>query len=133
MPDELITSENVSIELLKSVFDAAYMDCESKDNNALVVQEKFKIWVSVGRKTEIRFNTLFGFTEESSPITRLECVNTINSEYIMISTFVQEDSLWFRYDLAIDGGISRKALVKAVKRFGVIAAEAVTEHSQIIK
>ncbi len=45
MPNELITSDNLSPELLKSVFDAAYMDSTLEDDGELIVQDVTRVRV----------------------------------------------------------------------------------------
>ena len=136
MLNEQITSDNLSAELLKSVFDAAFMDATLDEDGEIVVKEAVNVRVRVNmeQKDRIRFLSVFGFKDDSSPLARLECVNRINSEYILICASVQEDLLLFRYDLWVQGGIEKKALVMALKRFSSIPQDAIVDHgSEIVE
>lgn len=62
MQDDLITADNLNMELLKSVFDAAYLDSHWDASNHLVVQDKVKVRVTVEpEKEKISFLTIFTF------------------------------------------------------------------------
>ena len=132
MLNEQITSDNLSAELLKSVFDAAFMEATLDEDGEIVVKDAVSVRVRVNmeQKDRIRFTTVFGFKDDSSPLARLECVNRINIEYILICASVQEDLLLIRYDLWVQGGIEKKALVMALKRFATIPYGAVADHGQ---
>lgn len=132
MQNDLITSENLSPELIKSVFDAAFMDATLGEDGMIIVQDDIRVRVrpDIERKDRIRFMSIFGFKENSKPISRLECVNRINNEYIMIRASVHDELLVFDYDFYIVGGITKKALVMALKRFATIPRGAVAEHGQ---
>lgn len=131
MTDELITTENLSKELLKSALDAALLDTSYDADGDLRVKENINCWVfpNAERKDRIKLMALFGFEPGSSPIQRLECVNNINREYIVVKAIVdQRDMLRFEYDILIAGGITKKAFVLAVKRFCSIPRSAAAEH-----
>lgn len=134
MPDDLITSDNLSPELLKAVFDAAFMEAKLDDKGELIVEDAVKVRLIVNqeRKDRIRFISLFGFKSDSSQLARLQCANLINAEYIMVCASAEEDLLFFRYDLMVAGGVTKKALVMAVKRFATIPQDAVADHGKDI-
>ncbi len=58
------------------------------------------------------------------------CANKINEEYILVCASAEKDLLFFRYDIMVAGGITKKALVLLVKRFASIPQSAVAEHGQ---
>jgi hypothetical protein len=131
MTDELITPENLSKELLKSVLDAALMDTSYDDEGDIRVKENIGCWIlpSTERKDRIKLLALFGFEPGASQLQRLECVNKINNEYIVVKAIVgQKDTLRFEYDILVAGGITKKAFVLAVKRFCSIPRSAAAEH-----
>ncbi|MCK6622032.1 MAG: YbjN domain-containing protein [Calditrichaceae bacterium] len=135
MADELITPENLSVDLLKAIFDAAYMNFSVEEGKELKVKDSCTVWVSpdLERKNRIRLYAIFAFKESSSQSDRLECVNRINNEYIMIRASVTDKGLlFFEYDLMLDGGLTKKALVSAIKRFASIPHGAVEEHGASI-
>jgi hypothetical protein len=137
MQNELITSDNLSPELLKSVFDSAFMEATLDDDGEVIVQDAIRVRVraNMERKDRIRFISIFGFKDDSKPLSRLECVNRINSEYVMVRAVSYENSaheklLIFDYDFWIVGGITKKALVMALKQFATIPHDAVADHGQ---
>ena len=134
MSEDLITSDNLSTEMLKAVFDAAFMETKVDNDGEIIVQEKLKVRVRVNeeRKDRIRLLSIFGFKSDSSPLARLQCVNQINVEYIMVCASAEQNLLFFRYDLMVAGGLTKKALVMAVKRFATIPLGAVADHGKDI-
>ncbi len=135
MSDELITPDNLSTKFLKSILDAAMMDTSIDSDGDLSVREGINIWVfpSKEKKDRIRLLSLYGFTPGASRLERMECVNRINSEYIMVRAYVGDrDRLGFDYDIPVAGGISPKAFVLALKRFSTIPPSAINEHGKDI-
>lgn len=119
MPEELITPENLSKEILKSVFDAAYMDTSYDDEGDLRVKDGVRCFLLLGEtKDRIQLLTMFGFKPETSRQERLEFANELNKRYLVIKAIVgTNDALRFEYDILIGQGITKKALVLTVKRF----------------
>ena len=131
MAEEMITTENLSLDLLKGVFDAAYMDYTMESDKEIRVQEACKVFVlpNLERKDRIRLYAIFGFSDGSRPQERLHCVNKINEEYIMVTACATDNGLLvFRYDLMLEGGLPKKALVHTLKRFAAIPHAAVQDH-----
>ena len=130
MTEELITPENLSKEYLKSILDAACMDTSYDSDGDLMVKEDIKCFVKPTKDMSwIRMFTIFGVKEESSRLARLECVNKINDEYLIVRASVTDnDSLFFDYQIPVAGGITKKAFVIALKRFCSIPRDAVSEH-----
>lgn len=129
MPDELITPENVTKEMLKDVFDAAFMESSFDKEGDLVVRDDVNCYVLLSEKKDrIALLTMFGFEDGVSELKRLQCVNNINARYIMIRAVSGANNiLRFEYDIMLNGGVSRKALVLTVKRFCAIPRSAVSD------
>ncbi len=133
MSEDLITPENLSKELLKSVFDTALMDVSYDRDGDLKVKDRVTCFVHPNdQKDKIRLVTYFGFKSEASQQQRLECANHINHEYIIVRAAVISDVLKFDYDLPITGGITKKALILTFKRFCSIPHDAVAEFGKEI-
>ncbi|QXD14111.1 YbjN domain-containing protein [Rhodocaloribacter litoris] len=131
MAEDLITSDNLSVDTLRATFEAAYMDVSLSESGHLRIRDACIVLVipDMERRNRIRLMSVFGFKDGTSPIDRLQCVNRINDEYIMVCASTTNDGLLlFRYDLMLDGGLPRKALVLAVKRFASIPHGAIQEH-----
>lgn len=130
MPNTLVTSENLSKELLASIYDGAFMSTSYDEDGDLKVKENISCFVLPSEKKDrIHFLSLFGFEPSSSEAQRLECVNNINSEYIIVNAYVgTNNTLRFKYDLFIEGGMTKKNIVLATKRFLSIPQAAVQEY-----
>jgi len=136
MSDELITVDNVSKDLLKSLFDAAFMEVTFDKDGDLLVTDRVKCFVLISKDLRrIQLMTLFGFKPEATNLQRYECVNKINKDYVMVRAVVgANDTLFFTYDLLLDGGISKRAFVLQVKRFCSIPHTAVSDYgADIVK
>jgi hypothetical protein len=130
MTDELITPDNLSKELLKSVLDAAFMETSFDSDGDLKVKEGVNCFVlpNEERKDRVQLMALFGFKPEASELLRLQAVNRINAEYIIVRAVVgKNDTLRFTWDIPIAGGITKKAFVLAVKRFCSIPHNSVAD------
>lgn len=128
MEQDLITPENVSVQSLQAIFDAAFIDYEIDSEGDLYVRDKVSAYVfPSAEKKKIRFLTIYRFNESVSEDQQTACANRINREYIMARAYSKNGRLSFDYDLMIDGGISRKVFILAFKRFCSIPQAAVTD------
>jgi hypothetical protein len=128
--EELITPENLSKELLKTVFDAAFMDTSFDEDGDLRVKEDVSCWVFPSGKgrDRIKLLTNYGFKPETNTFQRLTFVNEINREYVVVRACMNErGSLSFSYDILVSGGLTKQALILAVKRFCGIPPLAIEE------
>jgi hypothetical protein len=132
-PDDLLTPANVSAELIKSVFEAAFMDVRIDSDGDVLVKDAVNVFIRVAEKKDrLRLFCLFGFKAGSSTAAQLQCVNLINSEYIMVTASAQGTKLIFRYDLLLGDGLSKRSLVQAVKMFAGIPQPAAADHGRDI-
>ncbi len=129
MTDELITPENLSKELLKSVLDAAFMETSYDSDGDLKVKERLNCFLFPNKKKDkVQLMAQFGFKSDASELLRLQAVNRINDEYIIVRAVADKnDTLRFTWDIPIAGGITKKAFVLAVKRFCSIPHDAVAD------
>ncbi|TAD77287.1 MAG: YbjN domain-containing protein [Oscillatoriales cyanobacterium] len=130
MSDDLVTPENVSKAFLQELFNDALMDVSVDSDGDLVIQEDIVCYVFLSENQErIRLLTLFGIAENADRLKCLECVNAINSEYLLVKAYIEsEKTLAFEYDIYLKGGVTRKYLALAVKRFCNIPRKAVAEE-----
>jgi hypothetical protein len=130
MAEELITQDNLSKELLKSVLDAAYMDAVIDADGDLVVKDE-GCYILINKATD-RIGLItgwFAFEPSASEFQKLEFVNRINNGYVMVRAVVRKDgNLQFCFDISVAGGITKKAFVIAVKRFCSIPPLAIRDH-----
>jgi hypothetical protein len=134
MSNEPVTTENLSRELLKSVFDAAYMSMTFDKDGDIVLQEQCKcIVIPDKEKRRIVLMAQYGFKASASESEKMAAVNKINKDYIIVRAIVIDQILRFTYDVILDGdGITPKSLVSLVKRFCAIPPAAVADYAKDI-
>ncbi|MBU1235304.1 MAG: YbjN domain-containing protein [Gammaproteobacteria bacterium] len=130
MSNDLITPENLTKELLASVYDAAFLETSWDNEGDLRVKEKIACFVLPSeRKDRIQLLSIFGFVPSATEAQRLQCVNNINRDYILLTaTTGRNDTLQFKYELFVEGGITKKNLVLATRRFLSIPQSAIQDH-----
>jgi Putative bacterial sensory transduction regulator len=108
------------------------MDTSYDEDGDLSVNSDVNCWV-LPHHSGIRLLTMFGFDPTVSHAERLECVNKINIDYMIVKAYEGEnDTLRFAYDILVTGGITPKAFVLALQRFCSIPRSAVKEHADQI-
>lgn len=127
--DDLITPDNVSNELLLSLFDAAFMETRVDDDGDIQVLDQCGCWVVPSKeKKRIRLFTFFRFSPSATELQQLTCANEINKSYVIVKTAVGKGGrLTFEHDLSLEGGVTRKAVVLLVKRFCSIPHPAIED------
>jgi hypothetical protein len=130
MATELVTPDNVSIDLVREVFEAAYMDAtldEEKKQIRLREEVVARVFLSES-KERLQVVAYYGIKEEAQRAERLELVNRINENYVLIRAGIDDDGdLWFDYCVLLKGGVTRKAIVQAVRVFLMLVPKAVNE------
>lgn len=127
MTEELITPETLSTSLLKEVFDQAFMETVIDPDGHLKVIDRIKAHIRP-REDRIYVFAVFGFRPETPTERRLEFVNRVNQEYIIVrATSNDNNLLLFDHDIPVAGGISKKAVVLRVQRFCSIPHAAIGE------
>jgi hypothetical protein len=126
---DLITPETVSKEALKAIYDQALMETSYDKDGDLRVKEGISCWV-FPKGDRIRLLSMFGFKSNVSQQQRLELVNKINVEYIIVRASVGSTNnvLFFDHDIMITGGVTNMALLHTTKRFLQIPFPAIQEH-----
>lgn len=133
MSVDLITPENVSADMLKDIF-AAYMDATFDEDGDLIVKGDCQVYVTViPDKSSIRLMTIFRLKEESSLDAKLEAVNKINNDYMIVKAHCSENNkLVFTYYFLLAGGLTKKTIIRGMKLFDSIPRAAIYEHAKDI-
>ena len=133
MPNGLITTDNVSRDFIKSVFDAAFIDTEiDSDGDLIVKPTRFNCWIFVPEsKNFVRLFTGFRMSEGVSREAKLEFTNKVNDMYILIRAFLTKSGrVQFDYYLPIGEGLHPKTLISTARRFMDVVAEAVRDEDK---
>jgi hypothetical protein len=130
---KMITRENLSKELLKSVLDDATFETSYDTDGDIVVSDQIRCFVLLRKdRGTIRLMTGFGFKDDAPPPARLEAVNKINIEYLLVRASVAGDVLYMDHDIVLNDGLSKRAFALTVKLFCSIPAAAVQEHASAL-
>ena len=127
MEDELLQPEQVNAEMLRKLFADAYMDASiDKYGDTLIVETYRSNVVPDLDGTWLRVYAVFDANPDANPDDKLEYANRINREMVIVRVHVQQSGRFtFEHFLPLEGGITRKALVLAVRRFNRLLEAAI--------
>lgn len=130
MSVELVTPDNVTIELVRDVYEAAYMEVTlDEEKKQLRIREEVLARAFLSESKErLQLVAYYGVKDDAQRIDRLELVNRINENYVLIRAGIDEDGdLWFDYTILLKGGVTKKAIVQATRVFLMLVPRAVNE------
>jgi hypothetical protein len=129
---DLISPDNLSLDLLKEALDSAMFETSYDEDGDLLVEDGVRCFVLPGEKRD-RIRLLTSGREVQEGVARaeaLEAANRINDEYFMVRASVTDRNVLFLdYDVFLKHGIGKRSLAWTVKRFCAIADEAIREHA----
>lgn len=116
---DLLYPDGVTKEGLKDLFLAAYMDASLDDDGDVMVKEQYRTYlIPASDNAWIRLYSPFKTNEAAAPEDKLAYVNKVNADLIIVRAYVTEKGGFiFEEYLPVEGGITKRALVLAVRRF----------------
>ena len=119
MPEDLITPENLSKDLLQELFQQAYLDVSRDEDGDLVVRDEYRCFVFPDAdKRYIHFMSLFRGGAEATLEAKLAYVNRVNDEVVIVRACVTDaGGICFDYYVPVHGGITRAAVALMLRRF----------------
>jgi hypothetical protein len=131
LADELLLPEAVSVEALKALFDENYMDTSIDSDGDLIVSDNFRCYLRPdpdGRLVLVY--AIFGAADTAQDVDKLAYVNRVNDQIKLIRASVAASGRFsFEYYFPVEGGVTRQALVFAVRRFFGCLNKALAEDS----
>ncbi|MBC8372181.1 MAG: YbjN domain-containing protein [Planctomycetes bacterium] len=77
--------------------------------------------------------SIFGAEPGADHSDPVEFANRVNLEYVVVRASISEkDSIFFEYAIPVGGGITKKAVILATKRFLSIPVQSIVEHGKDI-
>ncbi len=133
MSVDLVTPDNVSVELLNGIF-AAYMETAFDEDGDLLLKGDCQVYVTiVPDKSSVKLMTIFRIKDDCSQEARLAAANMINRDYTMVRAHCSDnDKLIFTYYFMLAGGVTRNALLRGAKLFDSIPRQAIYAHAEDI-
>ena len=130
MATELVTPDTLSAEGLRDIYEQAYMDVTLDEEHGLIrIREELLARAHLSESRErIQLLAVYGLKDDAQRIDRLELVNRINENYVLIRAGIDDDGdLWFDYCILVKGGVTKKAIVQATRAFLTLVPKAVNE------
>lgn len=129
-PTDLVTPDNASIDLIREVYEQAYMEVTvDEDKKQVRIKEEVLARAFLSESKErLQLVAYYGIKDDAQRIDRLELVNRVNENYVLIRAGIDDDGdLWFDYCVLLKGGVTRKAIVQATRAFLMLVPRAVNE------
>jgi hypothetical protein len=123
-----IGEDDVSLESIKSFFDAAFMKADFDEDGDLKIEDgSFKTYVRVDEEKKlITFFAAWALRASVSELKKLQFVNTLNDDLIFVRFVMTRPTvLWCDYQFLYEGGITPYAIVNNYRLFALVTKGAV--------
>lgn len=130
MPAELLGPENVTLEAVRDIYEAALLDVElDEENGFVVIDDEIVARAKLSdSKERLQLIACYRVREDVPRIDRLELVNRINDQYVIVRAAMSEDDeLWVDYAVVLKGGTTPKQIAHATRMFLKVAEMAVKD------
>lgn len=118
---EVILPEDINVELLKAVFDAAFMQTSIDQDGDLHVKDPGSIGCFVlptKSRTRIHLLSLFKTKARATAQDRMAFAHRVNSQWDVVKAIAKDNGgVAFEFDLWVEGGVTKRNVVWAVKQF----------------
>lgn len=131
MTEQLITSDEVSIELLKKLFEDAYFETSIDKDGDLMIKGRYRCYVELpDSRRFIRFYAIFKPSDQASHSALINYANRINMELIVLRMYATEKSIGFDQYVWLEGGVTKKNVVMAFKIFNDLVQDAINRDKE---
>jgi hypothetical protein len=117
--DEILFPSDIDVSELQQLFEDAYMDASIDEDGDLTIEDEYRCFLRPdldGRM--LAAGAIFGARSSADERARLRFVNRVNDGLMMIRASLTSDGrFYFDYYIPVEGGITKKAVVVAVRRF----------------
>jgi hypothetical protein len=117
--DEILFPASVTVHELKRLFDGAFMDASIDDDGDLIIEDDYRCFLRPDLDGRLlAASAIFDASRHADEQAKMRFVNRVNDGLMMIRASLTSDGrLYFDYYIPIEGGITKKAVVLAVRRF----------------
>ncbi len=127
MEEKLISSENLSTQVIKSLFDNAFIDT-GFDKEDLFIKERWRTWVYVDKGNRyFSLNLYFTANQSAKMADRIEYATRINDEFILVKVIPEQNVITFRTYVWVEGGVTPKNIIHVYKAFIMVIEQALEE------
>jgi len=127
LPEDQVTSAQ-----LAQFFKAAFMKAEVDEDGDIKVKSDagITVWISIeGERKLLKYVATYGFKEDATEVDRLQLVNTLNDNVILVRFSVpRDDVLMADYYLYYEEGVIPYQVVNTLRHFANITVKAIREY-----
>jgi hypothetical protein len=129
--DEFIYPEGINSDSLKKLFEEAYMEVSVDTDGDLIVKDNYRCYLRPDQDGRlISIYAIFSGNPASAEVDKLAYINRVNDQVKLIRASVSTNGkFFFDYYLSVEGGISKRAIVLAVRRFFSCLGSALREDT----
>jgi hypothetical protein len=130
MPTELVCPDNATLEMVRDIYDSALMDVElDAENGFVVIDDEIVARAKLSDSRErLQLIACYKVREDAARIDRLELVNRINDQYVIVrAAMSDDDELWVDYAIILKGGTTPRHIAHATRMFLKVAEMAVKD------
>jgi len=118
MNSEWITSDSLTNDALRELFDAALFDYHLDDDGDVVIHDQFRVLVTHHNNRYIRFTSFFRVRPETPEELAHSLCNRINDELIILRASIHDgETLVIDWYIPVFSGISKRTVVMAFRKF----------------
>lgn len=119
MSDQFIYPEAISVETLKQIFEENFMEVAVDSDGDLIVKDDYRCYLrpdADGRLVCVY--AIFGANPDAAQPEKLDYINRVNDQVKLIRASVSDNGkFYFEYWISVEGGVARRSIVLAVRRF----------------
>jgi len=119
LSDQFIYPEAISVETLKQIFDENFMEVAVDSDGDLIVKDDYRRYLrpdADGRLVCVY--AIFGANPDAAQPEKLDYINRVNDQVKLIRASVSDNGkFYFEYWISVEGGVARRSIVLAVRRF----------------
>jgi len=127
-----IPEDQVTPPTLQSFFKAAFMKADVDEDGDIKVKSDagITVWISIEAERKLlKYVATYGFKDDTSEEERLQLVNTLNDNVILVRFSVpRDDVLMADYYLYYEEGIIPYQIVNTLRHFANITVKAIREY-----
>jgi len=128
----ILPEAGVTPARLQRFFKSAFMKAEVDDDGDVKVKSDvgITVWISIEAERKLlKYVATYGFKEDATEVDRLQLVNTLNDNVILVRFSVpRDDVLMADYYLYYEEGIVPYQIVNTLRHFANITVKAIREY-----
>ncbi|MBN2310795.1 MAG: YbjN domain-containing protein [Candidatus Hydrogenedentes bacterium] len=126
--ETIIPEEELTVERVKELFEAAFIKCEIDSDGDLKIEDGGLItFVRIEKeKTLLSFFSLWAMKEDAPELQKLQLINSFNDDLIIVRFSLRNaTTLWCDYQLSFQDGMMPNQIVQSYRLFFKVVVGAV--------